>query len=300
VRSFGKNAIYLKKKTFRQWISKIPISEMSIIDVTLIECNTLNVKDYYGHHLPNPVVLYRKPHHFEHVDFQNINVWERIDTDIHINTRYQKTGQCMNKQTQQMNICSSSAIDSYMYKANKVNINTSICFVGASHSRKLFEKSKKMGIKSYFFKRLYVKNIVSFAKNVDVLKCENIVIHTGQWDLGWPENRITPIEEYKKYLHIVLKTLKKTKYSIYLLSNNYNPLSDMIMTGTDWRRPDVIDTYNEISKNIAKIYHVSYIDNNYEVGGVAWDSASDWCHYDSKVMKAVLINTVRHINGYIN
>ena len=299
VRSFGKNAMKFKRKTFNEWISYKPISGTSIIDVTLITCNAFNVEDYFNHKLPNPVVLYRNQHYFELRNQTNINVWERIDANlpIHINTRYQLDKICQTKKTRAL--CSLSAIDSYTYKSEEVGVQKSICFVGASHVRKLNDEAKKMGMKSYYIKVKYIRDLASLA-NITASKCEIVFIHTGQWDLGWPENKLTPIQEYKRYLQNALKAFKEKKYDTYLLSNNYNPLGRRIMNGRDWRRPDFIDKYNSISKIIAEIYDVTYIDNNYEVGGAAWDSASDWCHYDPKVMRAVLMNTLRHIHLKVN
>lgn len=61
---------------------------------------------------------------------------------------------------------------------------------------------------------------------------EIVLIHMGQWDLGWPEKKLTPIQEYKRYLQNALKAFKEKKcdtaiHIIYLLSNNLNyaPLS---------------------------------------------------------------------------
>lgn len=301
VRSFGKNAMKFKRKTFNEWISYKPISGTSIIDVTLITCNAFNVEDYFNHKLPNPVVLYRNQHYFELRKQTNINVWERIDANlpIHINTRYQIDKTCQTEKTQKNALCSLSAIDSYTYKSEEVNVKKSICFVGASHTRKLNDEANKMGMKSYHINVKHIRDLASLA-NIAASKCEIVFIHTGQWDLGWPEDKLTPIQEYKRYLQNALKAFKEKKYDTYLLSNNYNPLASRIMNGRDWRRPDFIDKYNSISKIIAEIYNVTYIDNNYEVGGAAWDSASDWCHYDPKVMRAVLMNTLRHIHLKVN
>lgn len=145
VRSFGKNAIKFKRKTFHKWISYIPISGTSIIDVTLITCNAFNVEDYFMHEMPNPVVLYRNQHHFELRNQTNIHAWERLDTElpIHINTRYQPNETCRTKKTQKSALCSSSAIDSYTYKSEEVDVKKSICFVGASHARRLNGEAKK-------------------------------------------------------------------------------------------------------------------------------------------------------------
>ena len=83
---------------------------------------------------------------------------------------------------------------------------------------------------------------------------------------------------------------KNSGYKLYVVSNNYNPLGNAFLfcPPGDWRRPDYVDTYNNILEAVAKRNGVPYIDNNYEISGVAWDSASDWCHYDFKVMKAVI------------
>jgi hypothetical protein len=87
--------------------------------------------------------------------------------------------------------------------------------------------------------------------------------------------------------------LKANNVSFSFLSNNYNPLGWKALNcpPTDWRRPNYIDLYNNVIKKICRENNVTYIDNNAEVSGVAWDSASDWCHYDKKVMKAIVINS---------
>ena len=62
-------------------------------------------------------------------------------------------------------------------------------------------------------------------------------------------------------------------------------------TPTDWRRPDYIDRYNRVMHAASKENGVQYIDNNAQISGVAWDSASGWVHYDPKVMNAIVMNT---------
>lgn len=322
VRSFGRNAIMFKRSLKKPslWISYIPIHGTSIIDVTLIACNAFNSTDGWGYRreTPMPVVLYRKQHYsiahtnYNHTKFFNTG-WERnvnatLKNVVNINTRYQPntTFCCCTPKIQKNAICSSSAIDSYTYNSNIRNhqslVNRSICFVGASHAKLLGKYAKQMHMEAYFFRAAYARDVASLVNNVDFLslfnKCElGVFIHVGQWDLGWPENKLTPIAEYKRHLQdALLKFKQKLKHKrLYVLSNNYNPLAFRILKGMDWRRPDVIDKYNLVSKNIAETLNVSFIDNNYEVGGAAWDSASDWCHYDAKVMRAVLMNTLHHV-----
>lgn len=313
VRSFGRNAIMFKRslKKTSLWISYIPIHGTSIIDVTLIACNAFNSTDY-RREMPMPVVLYRKQHYsIAHTKLALTTGWERNVTKTtnnvrNMTTRYQPNATycCCNPKIQKTAICSSSAIDSYTYNSNITNsrlVSRSICFIGASHAKLMEKYASEMLMEAYFFRAAYARDVASLVNNVGFLslfnKCElGVFIHVGQWDLGWPENKLTPIAEYKRHLQEALLQFKqKLKHKrLYLLSNNYNPLSFRIMKGMDWRRPDIIDKYNLVSKNIAETLNVSFIDNNYEVGGAAWDSASDWCHYDAKVMRAVLMNTLHH------
>tara|TARA_B100000902_G_scaffold220954_1_gene209833 strand:+ start:588 stop:1481 length:894 start_codon:yes stop_codon:yes gene_type:complete len=289
----------------KKWISYIPIHGTSIIDVTLIACNAFNSTDYQRE-TPMPVVLYRKQHYSIAHTKPLTTGWERNVRQVNMNTRYQpNTTYCRKPIVQKTTTCGSSAIDSYTYNSNITPsrfVSRSICFVGASHARILAKYAKQMRMEAYYFRAAYIRDVASLVNNVGFLSlfngCElGVFIHVGQWDLGWPENKPTPIAEYKRHLqYALLKFKQKLKHKrLYVLSNNYNPLSFRIMKGMDWRRPDFIDKYNLVSKNIAETLNVSFIDNNYEVGGAAWDSASDWVHYDAKVMRAVLMNTLHHV-----
>ena len=78
-----------------------------------------------------------------------------------------------------------------------------------------------------------------------------------------------------------------------MLSNNYNPLGygALKCPPTDWRRPNYIDAYNKIIQRSSESEGIEYIDNSL-ISGVGWDSASDWCHFDRSIMKAIVVHSL--------
>ena len=308
VRSFGTNVNFFKKQNDSEsmnrnntWISFYPIIGRAVVDITLVTCDAFNISKT-SCILPKPVVLYRGE-----IDFgvwttlPSTNIWIRDNArQLNAETRYQKGHQCSNRSTFWTPPCNLSPIDAYTYAEPTFNNSLSICFLGASHTQYLYKYSKRIGMKNTFdIRSRFAKDIVPTFKLVQNHSCEYVVLHTGQWDLGYPEHRITPQKEYELHLDKGMKLYKNSDYKLYVVSNNYNPLGNakLACLPTDWRRPDFIDAYNNILQKVAKKNGFPYIDNNYEISGVAWDSASDWCHYDFKVMKAVLLNTIRHFDA---
>lgn len=54
---------------------------------------------------------------------------------------------------------------------------------------------------------------------------------------------------------------------------------------TDWRSPNVIDMYNQITKRLSTRFGFPFIDTN-NIVGVLWDSAEDWCHIKGAASEA--------------
>ena len=223
------------------WISFYPVVGKAIIDITLVSCDAFNFS-ITSCNLPKPVSLYRQEHDFVvKTSLPSTNVWTRIENKaLNIDTRWQ-IEQCYNKTEWLKPICSKSPIDAYAYTEPTFNSSLSICFLGASHGQKLFQYSRKIGMQHTFdIRSRFARDIVPTFKNVTAQKCEYVVLHTGQWDLGWPEGKITPIEEFEHHLERGLKMYKNSGYKLYVVSNNYNPLGNAFLfcPPGDWRRPD--------------------------------------------------------------
>ena len=141
------------------------------------------------------------------------------------------------------------------------------------------------------FSALFVRDWVNVRARYNMSSCTHIFVHGGQWDEGWPEAGLPSASEFRSHLRKGLRALGPISA---LLSNNYNPLGDMILScpPQDWRSPDVVDAYNAISEEVAGSLGVKFVDNNKAAIGPVWDNADDWAHYRGAGFDAAVTNVL--------
>lgn len=292
VRSFGKYANMAHKGKDDEWRSHPPLSGEVILDITLIACNAFNASKRHCL-LRNPVSIYRRNHTFVGA-FSGINTPVLVQTAplTTINTRYQNYSLCPKKHYTTK--CTRSVMDAYSYIIPKdIKMVDNCCFVGASHAQRMRDAALRLGMKNArhidmkFVSEMTLPHVVSNAT-----RCEYAIIHTGQWDLGWPGKDYTPIEKFVGSLSEGFAAFKNASIPTLVVSNNYNPLAMRIIScpPSDWRRPDYIDQFNGAIRKAAARHGFRFVDNNALVVGVAWDSGRDWNHYDPKVNDAIVAN----------
>mmetsp|Transcript_33711 Transcript_33711/g.81504 ORF Transcript_33711/g.81504 Transcript_33711/m.81504 type:complete len:392 (-) Transcript_33711:16-1191(-) len=138
-------------------------------------------------------------------------------------------------------------------------------------------------------------------KSIQTKGCNATVIAAGQWSAGrkpaggrYRGLPPTTFDDYQTEMKEMILKLNdhfdddddddedrsSHKHKIYLRSIHYNALGDVKTTcpPEDWRSPPVIDTYNEIIKNLSSSMNISFIDTNFIVGPL-WDISEDFCHY---------------------
>jgi len=176
-----------------------------------------------------------------------------------------------------------------------------LCFIGLSHAR---EMSREVNL---WLSKWNATSIVQ-SINIDAQfprlvnpntiqskGCNASIIATGQWSAGRkpPGGRYrglppTTFDDYQTEVRDMILRLTAPEselklddsHKIYLRSIHYNALGDVKTTcpPEDWRSPPVIDTYNEIIKNLSSSMNISFIDTNFIVGPL-WDISADFCHY---------------------
>ena len=171
-----------------------------------------------------------------------------------------------------------------------------LCFIGLSHAREMSHEV------SLWLEKWNVTSVVQ-SINIDAqfprfvnthqmqrYGCNVTVIAAGQWSAGRkpPGGRFrgippTTFDEYEfevRDMILRLSSLSSSSNKIYLRSIHYNALGDVKTScpPQDWRSPPVIDTYNDIIRNLSSSMNISYIDTNFIVGPL-WDISEDFCHY---------------------
>ena len=190
-----------------------------------------------------------------------------------------------------------SAIDGYYFYAPNPLLDEAICFVGASHALRMHLAAKSMGMhRTRHIRGLFARELHSLANASR--NCSRTIVHTGQWDLGWPEQTITPIHTFAQHVRHAIESFKRLSLTkLIIVSNNYAPLGipALACPPTEWRRPDLdfTDKYNHVFQQEALAHGIKYIDNNKAVMGMAWDSGSDWCHPETDVAVAIVKNSLR-------
>lgn len=66
----------------------------------------------------------------------------------------------------------------------------------------------------------------------------------------------------------------------HFLNQSYNPLGDLITAcpPKDWRNPNVVDMYNNITKQLCDEFGIPFLDTS-NITGVMWDRHEDWAHF---------------------
>ena len=123
-----------------------------------------------------------------------------------------------------------------------------------------------------------------------------MLLHLGQWDLGWPES-LTPFDVFERQFADRLKELQRQPgVTPLVLSCNYNPLNCIITQcpPTDWRSPPMVDHLNEIMRRQAEAHKVPFLDTS-DIGGPLWDSSSDFSHPQQRVLKRL----ISHVTNFV-
>lgn len=291
IRGFGKYAYFFKKNKEGIWKASHPVFGNVTIDITLLECDSTAVNESKCTSFPR--TIYRQTHNFENKEEDNgFMRWHRVGRVTTMDTRYQ-TKDCYETSISAKN-CSRSPIDSYAIHFPQIESpRTHLCFLGASHAERMAKHAIDMGFNLSRHISLKFAKQLKYVNPTRLQGCDHTFLHVGQWDLGWPDDHITSPETFRNQITRGVEILKQYHYPFSIVSNNYNPIGYPMLRCPphEWRRVNYIDLYNGILQDVANLHHIKYIDNNFEISGVAWDSASDWCHYDPKVMKAVVVNT---------
>ena len=189
-----------------------------------------------------------------------------------------------------------------------------ICFSGASHSKRLAQKTTKLiqsvlGNQSTIeidqpggYHRFAASYDPSVVQSFIDRNCTKVVVGTGQWDLiDWYTKRHcirtnenshfsqkrgpTPFITYEYYLSDAMGSMKEkfleANIDLYFRSTHYNPIKAHTShcPPIEWRNPPVIDMYNKITKKLCQKYGIPLIETN-DIVGVTWDRAKDYNHYD--------------------
>ena len=267
-----------------------------LVESTLLSCN-FQAMDAAACTEPQPLSVFRRVLPFEDPGGRAPadGIWVlRSGATVDPATRYQLVkGQPSNH---------SGPIAAYRFIPSQYAVESweCICFVGASHARKMYHYAADLGLRRRYFKAQYARDLPGIAAKASggsmfETGCSRILVHTAQWDLGWPEYRITPAADFVRDLQRGLAEFAAQfpPGAVYVLSSNYNPPGFAMMScpPTDWRRPDYLDAYNLLTKEVAETHGFTYVDNNALIGGAAWDSATDWCHFDKPLMMNIMKHT---------
>jgi len=164
---------------------------------------------------------------------------------------------------------------------------TSVCLLGSSHARKMYEYLDAEGISNLTNLRLYYHD-VHLPGQVEVgliqrlirqKNCTKFVVSVGQWPPG-KRFRIhqgkgpTSFRDFYEQMARVLGHIHKVlpHVQVYARSINYNPLKALIgkCAPNDWRSPLIIDGYNAVLQHAVQELgsdNISYVDTNFTCMG---------------------------------
>lgn len=174
-------------------------------------------------------------------------------------------------------------------------VNTTVCFVGASHARELTVHARALvtSVDNLVFEHVDTKFPPEF--NVGLLRskypCDYAVIGYGQWPVSWAARVPCNADCYMKHMKNVIGSVVPAVYSgptkVFLRSVNYNGMGTFMTACPpyDHRNPAVIAMMNGILGQLTAAHNVDYIDLNHIMGPM-WDSALDYCHPVGKVFTA--------------
>lgn len=165
-----------------------------------------------------------------------------------------------------------------------------LCVLGASHARNLCEG---LNCTNLWLTTLTEKRQLPRAAG---LTCKVILLHVGQWDLGWPEKKVTPWETFEHNFKALLVEIKQWNVPHFVMETNYNPLNcqTTMCPPRDWRTPPMVDTLNAIMHRTANAMDVPLIPTR-DIVAPLWDSAPDWCHPKGRLFNAVASRVSRFI-----
>mmetsp|Transcript_477 Transcript_477/g.954 ORF Transcript_477/g.954 Transcript_477/m.954 type:complete len:590 (+) Transcript_477:126-1895(+) len=175
-----------------------------------------------------------------------------------------------------------------------------LCFVGASHSRKMTQAFNKLFVDSRTADIIEAYLLdVKFPRSVDAdfirgnilhWSCTKTIIAIGQWAASASKNEkyshIPPISfpDFREEYRNMMKALNDLNVSgVHLRSIHLNPLGDLRFKcpAEDYRHPSVLEVYNEIIRNLTELEefkNISFIDTDFIIGPM-WDSSPDFCHF---------------------
>lgn len=191
---------------------------------------------------------------------------------------------------------------------------TTVCFLGYSHSRKLWLAAeqlnltlanRKINVSTGWIRGKFPWQVKGEVYEPLVQGCHKLVVAVGQWPASEKRGSPTLLSTYYNQTRKMFSSLKASKnitsqMEIYARPIHYNPLGFLqtICPPQNWRSPLVIDGYNKVIKRVCAELDVPYIDVNFVLAPL-WDHASDWCHLDSKVQTAELMYILASVLGVI-
>ncbi|KAL7472912.1 hypothetical protein ACHAXS_013290 [Conticribra weissflogii] len=197
-----------------------------------------------------------------------------------------------------------STYDKELRVMNKLRSTTNhkikLCFVGASHSRKMTQAFNQLFVDSRTTDFIEAYHLdVKFPRSVDIdfirgnilrWNCAKTIIAIGQWAASATKNEkyshIPPISfpDFRDEHRTMMKALNYLNVSgVHLRSIHLNPLGDLRLKcpAEDYRHPSVLGVYNEIIRNLTKLdefRNIPFIDTDFIIGPM-WDSSPDFCHF---------------------
>ena len=170
----------------------------------------------------------------------------------------------------------------------------SVCVVGGSHARNLCKWGA--GLRSAcafprnYFELRYARDVAGPAgvgNMTRLASCGTIVLHLGQWDLGWPGPGLTPLDAFANDFDAALAFLRRLQRPLLVLSTNYNPLNCItsMCPPMDWRSPPLIEEVNARMRAAAERHTVAFVDNS-DLMAPLWDRSDDWCHVGGVLLDA--------------
>ena len=119
-------------------------------------------------------------------------------------------------------------------------------------------------------------------ERVPVNDCEVIVANFGQWDAGWPEGRITPVEEYGALVAALVAKATGARRRFVWMTNNPADTGEnwryFACPKTEWRDLRVMAAYNEAANRVMRAHGVPVWDTVGVLGDV-FDRTFDHAHF---------------------
>ena len=111
-----------------------------------------------------------------------------------------------------------------------------------------------------------------------------VILHVGQWDLGWPSDNLTRYGPLGATFRRALRPMVQALHAVLgknlnVMSTHYIPLNCAVTQcpPSDWRTPPLIEQANRVMREIAEAESVPFIDTH-DLLAPIWDHAPDWVH----------------------